>query len=151
MKDPVLRTITSIMFPFVLLFGLYVQIHGDQGPGGGFQAGVIMSSAFILYSIVFNVNISDKILYLLAPAGVFIYGATGFAPMFICLSRSIDWLSFLINGEGSCFFLQHAAFSEQPSHGEHIGITMVELGVGITVCSVMLIIYSVFSDKDGYT
>ena len=44
----ILRVVTKIVIPFILLFALYVQFHGDFGPGGGFQAGVIFGSAMIL-------------------------------------------------------------------------------------------------------
>ena len=50
-ENPILRVSTKILFAPIILFGLYVQFHGDFGPGGGFQAGVIVASAFILYSI----------------------------------------------------------------------------------------------------
>ena len=52
-NNPILRISTKILFAPIILFGLYVQFHGDFGPGGGFQAGVIVASAFILYSLVF--------------------------------------------------------------------------------------------------
>ena len=51
----VLRVITKLLLPFILLFGLYVQFHGDFGPGGGFQAGVIFAAGFVLYSLVYGV------------------------------------------------------------------------------------------------
>ncbi len=44
----ILRTITKLLIPIILLFALYVQFHGDFGPGGGFQAGVIFGSGIIL-------------------------------------------------------------------------------------------------------
>ena len=47
----VLRVIAKLLIPFILLFGFYVQMHGDYGPGGGFQAGVIVAAAFILYAL----------------------------------------------------------------------------------------------------
>ena len=55
-KNPILRIATKILFAPIILFGLYVQFHGDFGPGGGFQAGVIVASAFILYAIVFGLE-----------------------------------------------------------------------------------------------
>ena len=51
-NNPILRISTKILFAPIILFGLYVQFHGDFGPGGGFQAGVIVASAFILFSLV---------------------------------------------------------------------------------------------------
>ena len=53
-NNPILRISTKILFAPIILFGLYVQFHGDFGPGGGVQAGVIVASAFILYSLVFG-------------------------------------------------------------------------------------------------
>ena len=44
----ILRFIAKFLIPVIVLFALYVQFHGDYGPGGGFQAGVIFSVAFIL-------------------------------------------------------------------------------------------------------
>ena len=55
MKDiPVLRVVTKITIPIILLFAMYVQFHGDYGPGGGVPAGVIFAAAFILYGLVFG-------------------------------------------------------------------------------------------------
>ena len=54
-NNPISRISTKILFAPIILFGLYVQFHGDFGPGGGFQAGVIVASAFILYSLVFGI------------------------------------------------------------------------------------------------
>ena len=55
MRDnPVLRVVTKITLPLIFLFALYVQFHGDFGPGGGFQAGVIFAAGFILYGLVFG-------------------------------------------------------------------------------------------------
>ena len=39
----ILRVVSKILIPLIILFGLYVQFHGDFGPGGGFQAGVILA------------------------------------------------------------------------------------------------------------
>ena len=48
MDNLILRVCTKVLFTPIILFGLYVQFHGDFGPGGGFQAGVIVAAAFIL-------------------------------------------------------------------------------------------------------
>ena len=39
----ILRVVTKILIAPILLYGLYVQFHGDYSPGGGFQAGVIFA------------------------------------------------------------------------------------------------------------
>ena len=46
--DLILRIGVKLLLPFILLFALYVQFHGELGPGGGFQAGVIAAGMLIL-------------------------------------------------------------------------------------------------------
>jgi len=46
------RLTGRLVIPFIILFGLYVQFHGEYGPGGGFQAGAIIAAAIILYAIL---------------------------------------------------------------------------------------------------
>ena len=53
----VLRVVTKLAIPLILMFALYVQFHGDFGPGGGFQAGVILAAAFILFALVLSRSI----------------------------------------------------------------------------------------------
>ncbi|MHA7838790.1 MAG: MnhB domain-containing protein, partial [bacterium] len=50
----VLRIVGKGLIPFILLFALYVQFHGDYGPGGGFQAGVIFAAGLILHGLIFG-------------------------------------------------------------------------------------------------
>ncbi len=48
----VLRSVVKVLLPLILLYGLYVQFHGDFGAGGGFQAGVIFATGFVLLLLV---------------------------------------------------------------------------------------------------
>ncbi|QLK58890.1 Na(+)/H(+) antiporter subunit B [Ehrlichia ruminantium] len=132
LKDPVLRTITTLMVPVIVLYGLYVQFHGDYSPGGGFQAGVIVAAAIIIYSMLFGLSITLKaispyIVRLMGGIGVLIYGITGIASMFF-------------GGE----FLSYSVLIDNSVVGQELGIFLVELGVGITVCSSMLTLYFSF-------
>ena len=58
---PIIRVVSKFMIPYILLFGLYVQFHGDFGPGGGFQAGVIFASAIILYGLVYGLPAAKSV------------------------------------------------------------------------------------------
>ncbi len=131
MIDSPIRTISSLVVPFVILLSFYVQFHGDQSPGGGFQAGVLLASAFAVYIIVFDFKINEKLLHVLMPLGVLIYIATGVVPMFM-------------GGN----FLQHDVIADSDVTGWHLGIFFVEIGVFMTVASVMIMIYSVFASDD---
>ena len=78
----VLRVVTRSLIPLILIFALYIQFHGDYGPGGGFQAGVIFGAAIILYTLIFGLTKAERVIaplflrYMMA-AGVLIYGGTG--------------------------------------------------------------------------
>jgi len=132
----ILRVITKYLFPVIALFAFYVQFHGDYGPGGGFQAGVILSVAFILYALVFGLETAEQIvpphvLRILASTGVLIYAGTGVATM-------------LMGGN----FLDYNFLSPNPIEGQHIGILLIELGVGITVSAIMLMIFFAFTGRE---
>ena len=134
-KNPILRVCTKVLFAPIILFGLYVQFHGDYGPGGGFQAGVIIASAFILYSIVFGLNegkqlLPEKMNLFLLALGALIYGGVGIISMLL--------------GEN---FLSYNILGTSAQSGQHLGILLVEFGVGLTVCNVMI---SLFNSFAGY-
>ena len=69
----VVRVVTKLLLPFILLFALYVQFHGDFGPGGGFQAGVIFAASFVLYVLVYGIRAAERIL----PVGILRAGIAG--------------------------------------------------------------------------
>mgnify|MGYP003487470888 CR=1 FL=1 len=60
MNDLILRVVAKLLIPFILLFALYVQFHGDFGPGGGFQAGVILAAAVIFYALIYGLADARK-------------------------------------------------------------------------------------------
>ena len=80
----ILRVISKLLIPFIFLFALYVQFHGDYSPGGGFQAGVIIAAAFILHALIFGLEAGRRLvpgwvnLAMLA-GGVIVYGGVGVA------------------------------------------------------------------------
>ena len=132
-KNPILRETSHVLIPVILLFALYVQFHGDYGPGGGFQAGVIFASGIILYVLLHGIKKTEKIISLqttklLAALGLLIYCAVGVAGM-------------LLGG----LFLEYNVLAADPVAGQHWGILFIELGVGITVASVILTVFYAFA------
>ena len=131
----VVRIVTKMLIPFILLFALYVQFHGDFGPGGGFQAGVIFAAAIILYTMLFGLNtarrvINQSFMQLIAAIGVLLYASVGVVSM--------------LNGGN---FLDYNVLSLEPLAGQHLGILLIEWGVGCTVASIMIIIFFNFADR----
>ena len=134
---PVLRVVGKLIIPFILLFALYVQFHGDFGPGGGFQAGVIFASGFILYALIFGMDAARVVappglIQSIFAIGLLIYIAVGVAAI-------------LLGGN----FLDYSVLSHDPVAGQHRGILLIEFGVGVTVASVLIAIFFAFADRRG--
>jgi multicomponent Na+:H+ antiporter subunit B len=134
-RDIVLRVMAKLLIPFILLFAFYVQFHGDLGPGGGFQAGVIVASAIILYALIFGLPearrlLSDSLVESMVAAGVLIYAGVGV-------------VSLLLGGR----YLDYSVLAHDPVHGQHRGIFWIEVGVAVTVAGVMLKIFYMFAGR----
>ena len=131
----ILRVVSRALIPLILLYALYIQFHGEYGPGGGFQAGVVFAAAFIVYSIIYGVDRTRRVvpmwlLHTLMACGVLIYGGTGLWSIF-----------------AGGTYLDYSVLAADPVHGQHLGIMLVELGVGMTVSSVMLSIFLDFTAR----
>jgi multicomponent Na+:H+ antiporter subunit B len=131
----IVRISTRILVPFILLFALYVQFHGDFGPGGGFQAGVIFGAGCILYGLVFGVDalmgvVPLPVVRVIAAGGVLLYASVGVAAL-------------LAGGN----YLDYGVLGATPVAGQHLGIMLIELGVGMTVAAVVISFYYGFTNR----
>ncbi len=131
--DLVIRTTCRMIIPFIQVFALYVIAHGHHSPGGGFQGGVIFGATLVLFAIGFNLRLAlrqmgEKITAFMCALGVLIYAGTGILCM-LFKSNFLDYsaLSSLL-GTDSVMARSH-------------GILMVEIGVGIAVMAVMIVLY----------
>ena len=132
-KNPILRETSHLLIPAILLFALYVQFHGDYGPGGGFQAGVIFASAIILYALLHGTKKAEKVISLNV--------AKTFAAIGLLLYAGVGVCGILLGGN----YLDYNVLAHDPVHGQHWGILIIELGVGITVAAVMISIFYAFA------
>ena len=95
MKKPfggiVLDTAFRLIVPFSLVYGVYVLIFGEAGPGGGFQAGALLSIGVVLSRLImgdqasFNISIKNSL-------------ASGPSSMRLpagwqCLTAAISWIT----------------------------------------------------------
>lgn len=133
----VLRVVAKLLIPLIVVFGLYVQFHGEYSPGGGFQAGVIIAAAVILYALIFGVDnaraaVPVWFVKFMASLGVLLFGGTGVVTLILGAN-----------------FLDYDALHPDLAHhtGQHIGIILVELGVLFTVFSVVMAIFYGFAGR----
>ena len=133
----ILRIITKLLIAPILLFAFYVQFHGELGPGGGFQAGVIAAASVVFYAIIYGLAeakrvVPEAVVETMVALGVLLYAGVGFAGI-------------LLGGN----YLDYFVLDADPVAGQHRGIFWVEAGVGITVSGVMLKIFYLFAGRSG--
>ena len=133
--DLILRVVAKLLIPFILLFALYVQFHGDFGPGGGFQAGVILAAAVVFYALIYGHEdarkvVPEALVESMMALGVLIYAGVGVAGL-------------VLGGN----FLDYFVLDHDSVHGQHRGIFWVEVGVATTVSGVMLKIFYLFARR----
>jgi multicomponent Na+:H+ antiporter subunit B len=128
------KTVTKIISPVIILYGIYILMNGEDSPGGGFQAGAIFATYFILLDMLGLIKDMkediQKILFY-ASLGILLYLLVGFIPTFF----------------GSNF-LDYDAIMFDPIQGQLIGIFLIEIGIAITVSCVLAFLYLSFKSED---
>ncbi len=130
--DVIFRIAAKIFIPFMLVFALYVQFHGDFGPGGGFQAGVVAAAMVVFYAVIFGLEaaqriVPPRIVELMVPAGVGIFAGVGVIGLLL--------------GEN---YLNYSPLASDSAHGQEYGIILVEIGVLVTVTGTIVAIFYSF-------
>ena len=130
----IIKVILSFIIPYIILYAIYIQLNGEVSPGGGFQAGVIFATAIIGYELIFGKEnflgfISIKSLLICSTIGVSLYAGTGV-------------ISLIFDDN----YLNYNSLQSNSIAGQHLGIFLIEIGVGLTVSSVMCLIYTVLRE-----
>lgn len=125
----IVQTILKAILPYIILYAIYIQLNGEISPGGGFQAGVIFATCLIGFELLYGKENFQKIfsielLIFTSILGVAIYFFTGIISLFFNQN-----------------YLDYYALATSAIFAQHLGIFLVEVGVGITVSTVMLLIY----------
>jgi multicomponent Na+:H+ antiporter subunit B len=129
------RVVGRLVVPFILLFGLYVLFHGEYGPGGGFQAGALIASAFVLFALLEGEREGMRVL----PPGILLALMSGGALLYVAVG-----LAGMVLGTG---FLDYSVLATDPVIGRQRGVLLIETGVGITVTGVLLAVYHAFASR----
>ncbi|MCT8986792.1 DUF4040 domain-containing protein [Shewanella phaeophyticola] len=130
------QVVGRLLIPFIVLFGLYVQFHGEYSSGGGFQAGAIIATGVILYALLEGESealraIPRGVLLGMVIGGASLYGGVGVACM-------------LMGGT----FLDYSVLAADPVFGQQLGILIIEAGVGMAVCGALLAIFHAFAARE---
>lgn len=134
-ENGILRVVARFLIPLIMLFGLYIQFHGEYSPGGGFQAGVVFAAGWILFVLMYGLETALKVIpqramFILMLLGVLLYCAVGLANV-------------LLGGH----FLDFYTLLPSPHAAQQFGIITVELGIGVTVATVVMLIFTMFAQR----
>jgi multicomponent Na+:H+ antiporter subunit B len=130
------QVVGRLLIPFIVLFGLYTQFHGEYGPGGGFQAGAIIATGVILYALLEGESEALRAIPRGALLGMVVGGAL--------LYGSVGVVCMLMGGS----FLDYSVLSADPVLGQQLGILIIEAGVGMAVCGALLAIFHAFAARE---
>ncbi|MEO1040477.1 MAG: Na(+)/H(+) antiporter subunit B [Pseudomonadota bacterium] len=133
----VLRVVAKLLIPMIVVFGFFVHFHGEYSPGGGFQAGVVLGSAIILYALIYGMEAAQKAV---PPWWTRIGMALG-----SMIFAGVGFVTLMLGGN----YLDYDVLHPDLSHaaGQHIGIISVEIGVLMTVTSVIIAIFYAFGGR----
>ncbi len=136
-ESTIIRTITRKLFPFILLFGLYLAAYGHLSPGGGFQGGVVMGAAIILLSLSQGISKTEA----------------RFKRNILGVMESLGPLFFMLIGLGGILFGYHFLndFLPQGDGGRFAGsgfILLLNLAIGLKVGAAISIIFYSLAGKD---
>ncbi|MDH3419223.1 MAG: cation:proton antiporter [Gammaproteobacteria bacterium] len=119
----IVRTLGRIVVPVAQLFGFYVLIFGQHGPGGGFVGGVVLAASMILAILIFGVNADDSRLAQIVlhgdGLGLLIFAGVGG----LCLIGGGQFLNYT--------HLEIPALDEPSRH--YLGIMLTQIGVAADV------------------
>lgn len=143
-QSDVMDSAFRLIIPIVLIYGMYVLIHGEISLGGGFQAGALIACAYMLERIIPGMRsavdfIREDIVLLFAGIGVFIYLFTGLLPMF----NGGNFLEY-----GKLPFGERTA--ETVAHLHTTGILMIEIGVTVCVAFVIIAILDIVLERTDF-
>lgn len=132
----VVVTFVRALLPVVQIFALYVLVYGHYGPGGGFQAGVMLGAAYILLALAlgreaFERRVNEPACLALAATGVLVYVITGVAGL-----------------AGGAPFLDYSVLPlpVSPVKARYFGILFIETGVAIAVAATIVLLFCRLAD-----
>ncbi len=135
----IVRTLGRILIPVAQLFGFYVLVFGQYGPGGGFVGGVVLAASMILAILIFGVDADDSRL-----ARAVLHGdGVG-----LLIFAGVGGLCLIGGGQ----FLNYADLQipglDEPSR-RYLGILLTQIGVAVDVAVTgVSISISLASDDD---
>jgi energy-converting hydrogenase B subunit I len=128
------RTGGDLLYPFVLIFGFYIILHGHLTPGGGFQGGAVVATGAALVIIAWSYEEAGEMIRkftmtLQESIGLLLFIGTAVLAVSLALTFFYNYLA----NSGLIFGLP-VAFGPNPGNLDTAGvIPIMNIAVGIEV------------------
>ena len=136
----IVRTFGHIVIPIAQLFGGYVLVFGQYGPGGGFVGGVVIAGSMIMSILIFGIESEDSVLARKIlhgdGVGLLIFGGVGG----LCLIGGGEFLNYS--------HLSIPGLDETSRHQVGILLTQVGVAVDVAVTGVSIAISLSFEEDE---
>lgn len=137
-SDKILQRVTFILFPLIMIFGIYVVVNGHLSPGGGFSGGAIMGAGLVLYLNAFGIKKMNRFF----TKNTHKYVCFG-ALSFYCLAKSYSFFT-------GANHLDSIISTGVPGKIISAGLILpLNICVGLVVASTIYSFYTLFR-KGGY-
>ncbi len=146
----IVKTVTNFVYGFIIIFGFYIIAHGHLTPGGGFQGGAVVGSAFALLLVSYGSLNSKKflkkdILSLFEGLGLIMFIVLGFSGLGITF-----FYNFLANSGG--WFGNAAVIGVNPGDMNTGGvIPLMNIAIGLEVLSAFGVIVLTMASAAEFT
>lgn len=132
MHSPIVLYGARFLSPYIMLFGLYVIMHGHYSPGGGFQGGALLAASVLLLRLaagqdVARLQFKDIWAMPLAVLGIAIYFGAGLAGV-LAGGYFLDYHHLPLPGV-------------EPVMLRYYGLLIIEIGIGMAVMAILVMIY----------
>ncbi len=137
----IVRTTANIFYPFCLVFGLYVVIHGHLTPGGGFQGGAVMATGTSLLLVAYrfediSAHIRKNAIKICEAIGLMMFLTAGLSGLLMGRTFMHNWLA-----QAGGLFGNPVVFGPNPGDLNTSGLLpLLNLAVGIEVLGGLTII-----------
>ena len=136
-NDPVLRRVSRLIIPCVMMLGIYIILNGHLSPGGGFSGGAVMGAGMILMLNAYGFRRMERFFTIRLFRAV-----TAAALSFYALSKAY---SFFVGANGLHSFISPGIPGRLFSAGL---IPWLNIAVGMVVCCTVYALYALFRKGD---
>ena len=142
----------NLLFAFVLVFGFYIVLHGHLTPGGGFQGGAVIATAFVLLIVAYSYEtirstIGITSLHVTESLGLLLFLATAAIALTIGATFFANWLA-----NGGALFGMSVPFGPNPGELNTAGvIPIMNIAVGVEVLGALsvIVLYMLSGVREG--